>query len=67
MMIYTSIVELFIFVGPPSCGRDRIVDGFTTTYAISAYYYDLQKSIPLKMILSCLRAHDNVKWAVPGH
>jgi hypothetical protein len=26
-----------------------------------------EKSIPLKMNLSCLGAHDNVKWAVLGH
>ena len=32
-----------------------------------AYCHDMQKSIPLTMNLSCLGAHDNVKWAVLGH
>jgi hypothetical protein len=31
------------------------------------YCHDVQKSIPLKMNLSCLGAHENVKWAVLGH
>ena len=29
-------------------GRDRMVVGFITTYAISAYYYEQTVRIPLK-------------------
>jgi len=37
--LYFCIINLFfVFVGYHH-GRDRTVDGFTTTYAISAYHH----------------------------
>ena len=58
---------------PPICqgGGEKWIYSHFSAYPgkgeIWPYCHDVQKSIPLKMNLSCLGAHENVKWAVLGH
>jgi hypothetical protein len=39
IQLYTSTCQLFTQCSGDSCGRNLVVDGFTTTYAISACHH----------------------------